>query len=304
MAQENIAYEKITNEIITKLESGIIPWKKPWNVNGLFTPINVANKKTYNGINLLILGCQPYASNVWGTFKQWTDKNGFVRKGEKSTTICFWTFFPKKDKNGKVEIDGKGREVKVPFLRYYNVFNAEQIEGIDLGLYTPKTVEGIEFNPIDEAEKVVAQMPNCPMINHGGNVASYTPSLDIVRMPNKDQFNGNAEYYSTLFHELSHSTGHKSRVGRDLNPTEFGSESYSKEELIAEISACFLCSSVGIEQTFDNSAAYIKGWLKKLKDDKKLIISAASKAKASSEYILGNAKADADADAETETVEA
>ena len=300
MAKANIAYDKITNEIITALEKGIVPWKKPWNVVGGLMPINVANKKPYNGINVLILACKPYESNVWGTFKQWQEKGGMVQKGSKSTTICFWTFFPKKDKNGKVELDAKGREVKVPYLKYYNVFNACQIDGIDLSEYVPKKGETVEFDAIAQAEKVVAEMPKCPSITHGGNVACYTPSLDIVKMPNKTQFHSNGEYYSTLFHELSHSTGHKSRVGRDLNPTHFGSESYSKEELVAEISACFLCSSVGIEQTFDNSTAYIKGWLSKLKSDNKLIISAASQAKKSAEFIMGNVETEKETEKEKE----
>jgi antirestriction protein ArdC len=303
MANKNIAYEKITGQIVDALEKGIVPWKKPWTVTGGLAPINLKSKKVYNGINLLILGCAPHASHVWGTFKQWTEVGGTVRKGEKSTPICFWTFFDKRDANGDNEFDAKGRPVKIPFLRYYSVFNAEQIDGIELDKYMPEKVEGIEFNPIAEAERVIAEMPNAPQIIHGGNVASYAPSMDIVRMPNKDQFHSEAEYYSTNFHELSHSTGHKSRVGRDLKPTEFGSESYSKEELIAEISACFLCSSVGIEQTFDNSAAYIKGWLKKLKDDKKLIVRAASAAKRSAEYILGNAESETETEKikETET---
>jgi antirestriction protein ArdC len=300
-AKKSDAYEMVTNEIIKSLEKGIVPWKKPWNVEGGLMPINVANNKPYNGINVLILACQPYASNVWGTFKQWKDKGGYVRKGEESTVVCFWKFLTKKDENGDIEYDSKGREMKIPLLRYYRIFNAEQIEGIELDKYTPQPIEPNEFTPIAKAEKIVAEMPNCPTIKHGGNVACYSPSLDIVNMPKAEQFHSNGEYYSTLFHELSHSTGHKTRVGRDLSPTSFGSESYSKEELVAEISACFLCSNVGIEQTFDNSTAYIKGWLKKLKDDKKLIISAASQAKKSATYIMGNAETEKKTTKELET---
>ena len=121
------------------------------------------------------------------------------------------------------------------------------------------------------------------------NMASYSKGLDRVRMPNKERFDSNGEYYCTLFHELTHSTAHDTRVGRDMGKS-FGDDDYSNEELIAEIGACFICSSVGIEQTFDNSAAYIKGWLKKLKDDKKLIVKAASQAKKAAEYILDTQK--------------
>lgn len=295
-------FQLVTEQIIASLEKGIVPWKKPWNVIPGMMPINVANKKPYNGLNILMLACQPYTSNVWGTFNQWKDKGGFVKKGEKSTTVIFWTFFEKKDTNGNLVLNAKGKPETVPYLRYYNVFNAEQIVGIDLEKYTPKQGKSSEFNPISEAEKVISQMPNCPKIKHSGNRAYYSPSLDYIGMPMPAQFHSNQEYYSTLFHELSHSTGHETRIGRDLSPTSFGSESYSKEELIAEISACFLCSTVGIEQTFDNSTAYIKGWLEKLKNDKKLIVYAASQAKKSADYILGNTKEETENIEQMETV--
>jgi len=300
-AKRDIAYDKITAQIITALESGIVPWKKPWNIAGGLMPQNVASKKVYNGLNVLLLGCQDHASHVWGTFKQWKEKGGMVRKGEKGTSIIFWTFFPKKI-NGNVVLDAKGRPEKIPFLKYYTVFNAEQIDDIELSDYMPEKVETPEFSPIEAAEKVVSEMPNRPVIEHGGSNAGYSPSLDRVRMPQKEDFHGNGEYYSILFHELGHSTGHSSRVGRDLSPTSFGSESYSKEELVAEIAACFLCSSVGIEQTFDNSAAYLKGWLKRLKDDNKLIVRAASQARKASAYILNETAKEKEVEAVKEAV--
>jgi len=297
------AYQEITNEFIKALETGIVPWKKPWDVIGDL-PSNVASKKTYNGINLMVLGWQPSESKVWGTFNQWKKLGGFVRKGEEGTSIIFWKMFDKKDKDGNIVLDKDGKPEVIRYLKYSKVFNAHQIEGIELEKYLPVKPEGNEFSPIEKAEQIVQNMPKRPQTIHSGNVACYSPSMDTVTMPTKEQFHNSESYYSVLFHEYSHSTGHKSRVGRDLEPTQFGSESYSKEELIAEISACFLCSNAGINTTFDNSAAYVKGWLSKLKNDKRLIVTASSAAKKSAKFILGESLEYKAEKAETEKAEA
>lgn len=285
MAKANIAYEKITNAIIEKLEKGIVPWRKPWNIIGGQAPINVISKKAYRGFNLMMLASSEYKSNVWGTYRQWQSKKGFVREGEKSTLITFWQFFDKKDKKGNAVIGTNGKAQKIPFLRTYNVFNAEQIEGIEIEKYIPKVDEITEFEKIEKAEKVYNEMKNKPILEHVGNSACYNSLTDIVKMPSQKQFHSNNEYYGTLFHELSHATGHAKRLNRDLK-NSFGTEKYSKEELIAEISTCFLTSSVGITQTFENSVSYIQGWLTKLQSDPKMIITASSKAVKATEYIL------------------
>jgi len=172
-------------------------------------------------------------------------------------------------------------------LRYYNVFNVSQCDGINVP--DTETQPTIDFNPIEEAEKIVANMTKVPRITHIEQQAYYNRSSDHVNMPQKETFKGEAEYYSTLFHELTHSTGHESRLGRFQNQvSKFGDSNYAKEELIAEMGASYLCAMAGIvDRTIDNSAAYIANWLTKLRNDKKLVVSAAGKAHAACDYILG-----------------
>lgn len=189
----------------------------------------------------------------------------------------------------KVDADTNQEETskgKIPLLRYYSVFNLEQCEGIK----APEPQETINnFNPIDKAEEIIANMPLLPEIKYGGNRAYYSPSLDYVQLPYQHTFDSAEEYYSTEFHELTHVTGHSKRVGRKsiLEPSYFGSHEYSKEELVAEMGAAFLCGHCGIEQkTIRNSAAYIQGWLKELKNDRTLLIHAAAQAQKSTDYII------------------
>ncbi len=273
-------YEIVNNRIMGLLEQGTIPWRKPWNAaTGM--PKNLTSKKEYRGVNVFLLSCMPYSSPYWITYKQATDKGGNVRKGEKSTLVVFWKLF-KTEETGDTELTGKG----APMLRYYNVFNLEQCEGIA----APPTTETInQFNPIGKAEDIVTSMPLVPELKYGGNRAFYSPVLDYIQLPNKQTFESPEEYYSTCFHELVHSTGHSNRLGRKsiLEPSYFGSHEYSKEELVAEMGAAFLSGYAGIEQkTLDNSAAYIKGWLSALKGDKKLLVLAAAQAQKASDFIL------------------
>ncbi|WP_215907816.1 ArdC family protein [Geomesophilobacter sediminis] len=278
-------YDAVNQRIMELLGKGTVPWRKTWNA-GSGTPMNLVSKREYRGVNVFLLGCQEYSSPWWLTFKQCADRGGHVRKGEKSTPVVFWKWMDRKDADadGIGSEDGKGG--KVPLLRFYNVFNLEQVSGIE----APKTEEIVNaFTPIERAEQIVAGMPYRPEIKHGGNVAAYSPILDYVKMPRPEAFLSPEEYYSTLFHELSHSTGHASRVGRKgiLEPSYFGSHAYSKEELCCEMSAAFLCGHAGIEQkTLENSAAYIQGWLKSLRNDRTLLVHAAAQAQKASDYIL------------------
>ncbi len=280
-------YDVINSRIMELLQQGTVPWRKTWRGNtGSNQPKNLISKKEYRGINVFMLACQEYSSPYWLTFKQCSDKEGRVRKGEKSTPIVFWRWVDKKDSEDadSEETNGKG---KVPILRYYNVFNLCQVEGIE----APPTTETIinTFTPIERADQIVAGMPYKPEIKHGGNKACYSPMLDYVKLPIPEAFESPEEYYSTAFHELTHATGHASRVGRKgiLEPSYFGSHEYSKEELVAEMGAAFLCGHAGIERTIENSAAYIQGWLKALKNDKKLLVMAAAQGQRASDYILG-----------------
>lgn len=263
------------------LEQGTVPWKKPWNAD-VGMPKNLVSKKEYRGVNIFMLACMPYGSPYWMTFKQIKEKGGHVRQGEKATPVIFWKWLDRSD----VVDDPEGKNGKVPLLRYYNVFNLEQTEGIPI----PEQEEANNhFDPIEKAEQIIAGMPLKPDIYHGGNKASYSPSQDTIHLPNQHTFLSPEEYYCTAFHELIHSTGHTSRIGRKsiLEPTYFGSHGYSKEELVAEMGAAFLCGYAGIEQkTLENRAAYIQEWLKVLKKDKTLLVHAAAQAQKGADYIL------------------
>ncbi len=272
-------YQIVTDKIIKQLESGVAPWRKPWKTE---TPVNLINQKPYRGINPFLLAPQGFGSRYWLTFNQAVKLGGTIRKGEKSSIVTFCKIGQEKTVK---DADGNEHQIKPFLLRFYNVFNLEQTEGIanKLGLDKPSPV----VPSIDQCEKIVAEMPKAPAIVQDGR-AWYRPSTDTVGMPSRNSFYSAEEYYSTLFHELTHSTGHSSRVGREgieqLN--QFGSESYSREELVAEMGAAMLCGFTGIApRTLDNSASYLKTWADRLRGDAKLIISAASQAQKAADYI-------------------
>lgn len=268
-------YEIVTGKIIEALQQGVIPWHKPWSADGT-APANFQSKRQYNGINALLLGLSDYAAPYWLTFKQAQKLGGSVRKGERSTLVTFWKQLKDKDNPDK-----KGAFM----MRYYRVFNIEQCDGIE---YTPAQVKPVEFNHDDDP--MVASYKNRPEITIGGGRACYNPRTDLVKMPEPGRFDTLKHYRATLYHELVHSTGHSSRLDRGLDkPATFGSPSYAREELIAEIGACFLNNRAGIDssEVFDNSAAYISNWMRRLKDDPKLVITAASKAQKAADLIAG-----------------
>jgi antirestriction protein ArdC len=274
-------YEIVNNRILELLEQGTVPWRKPWNAaTGM--PRNLTSKKEYRGVNVFLLSCMPYSSPYWLTYKQATDKGGNVRKGEKSTLVVFWKLLAAGE-TSETEATGK-----VPLLRYYNVFNLEQCEGIE----APDSGETVnQFDPIDKAADIITGMPLKPEIKYGGNRAYYSPVLDYIQLPHLHSFESPEEYYNTMYHELVHSTGHSQRLGRKsiLEPSYFGSHEYSKEELVAEMGAAFLSGYSGIEnRTIENSAAYIKGWLSALKGDKKLLVLAAAQAQKAADFILNH----------------
>ncbi|WP_404813207.1 ArdC family protein [Citrifermentans bremense] len=217
-----------------------------------------------------MLACQEYASPYWLTYKQVQDRGGHVIKGSRSVPVVFWKWVDRKGTDGA---DSEERlNGKVPLLRYYSIFNLEQTEGVK---EPEPTVAINDHQPLPLPEQITIGMPLRPDIRFGGNRAYYSPALDYSQLPHLGSFESREEYYCCLYHELSHATGHASRVGRKgiLEPSYFGSHEYSKEELVAEMSAAFLCGHTGIEQkTIENSAAYIKGWLKALKNDKTLLV--------------------------------
>lgn len=276
----NDVYQIVTDRIMALLESGTIPWRKPWK--GGEPPQNLVSRKPYRGINIFLLNAARFGSPFWLSFRQVKGIGAMVRKGEKAFPVVFWKRFD-------VEDDGKKEEApqkRAPLLRYYNVFNIEQCENVKPHLL-PKP-EANEFEPIERCDQVVAGMPKRPKIVHGGARAEYCPVKDTVTMPNTVSFDSPEFYYSTLFHELTHSTGHASRLSRTgiTEPIHFGSDPYSREELVAEMGAAFLCGHCGIEnRTIEESAAYIQGWLDRLRDDRKLIVHAAAQAQKACDFI-------------------
>lgn len=281
-------YQIITERVCSILETGTVPWQKPWKAAAGQLPSNFRSKKAYRGINVFLLLCAPFECPYWVSYKQCTELGGQVRKGSKGFPVVFW-MAGMKLKDGKPVIGANGKPEKTYLLRYYTVFNLEQTEGIKWE--KPAAQEVTPFEAIESAERIAANMPNAPLVKHSGARACYSPSLDAVNMPAKETFDNPAGYYATLFHELTHSTGHVSRLARkgvESGNISFGSELYSKEELCAEMGSSFLCGHAGIlHQTLGNSAAYCASWLKVLKGDSKLIVSAAAQAQKASDYILG-----------------
>ena len=274
-------YQIITDQIIRQLEQGVAPWRKPWRAE---LPLNLISGKPYRGLNVFLLASQGYASRYWLTLNQANKLGGHVKKGERSTLVTFWHIGEERTVRSADGIERK----QTPFLlRYYRVFNVCQTEGIadklGLGNSSPRVLS------IEQCESIVERMPNRPAIEKSDR-AWYRPSTDQVGMPARELFHSSEEYYSTLFHELTHSTGHASRIGREgieqLNA--FGSESYSREELVAEMGAAMLCRFAGISpHTLENSAAYLQSWLRVLKSDSRMVVTAASAAQKAADYILG-----------------
>lgn len=274
-------YEIITNKIIEKLEAGFIPWHKPWSGSASTNaPRNLITGKQYRGINVYLLSMLGYSSPYFATFKQISEKGGSVRKGEQGHMVVYYG-------NAEVEDRETGDPKVVPFLKYYKVFNVQQCEGLTVQA-TDEDAEEAEFLPVDRAEAIFEAMPQCPDVRFGGNRAYYSPSLDYVQMPVKESFDTPDAYYNTLFHELAHSTGHTDRLARKgvTEASYFGSHEYSKEELVAEMTASFLSAEAGIETTFNNSVAYIQSWMRALKNDKTMLVRAASMAQNASDFIL------------------
>ena len=276
-------YQVITDRIIEQLEIGTIPWQRRWSGCEAGMPRNLISRNQYRGVNTFLLSCMPHESPYWLTFKQAKAIGGHVLKGQKSTPVIFWKWYESRNPE-------TGETEQVPVLRYYNVFNIEQCDIPEAKLPESATPETFAFEPIQACESILETMPQQPAIEHGGGSACYIPQADTVRMPQPERFENSTGYYSTLFHELTHATGHASRLNRAgiTDVAAFGSRTYSKEELVAEMGAAFLCGHTGIEnQAIDNSAAYISGWLKKLRSDKRLVIHAAAAAQKASDFILG-----------------
>lgn len=286
----NKVYEEVTNRILAEMEKGIIPWHKPWSYTG--GALSHTTGKPYSLLNQFLLLEGTTEKNQgestvkeYLTLKQCNAEGGMIKKGEKSKFVVFWKMYEVEKEND----DGTKCNDVIPLLRYFHVFEVSQCEGIErkyAGEVRPK------LDPIDEAEQIVHEYfnrENCTLHISESNNAFYSPTLDTVNVPQLSQYKIASEYYSTLFHEMTHSTGHRSRLDRFQDgKMRFGSDTYSKEELVAELGSAFLINKSGInsQETFHNSAAYLQGWSKALKNDRNLFVSAASKAEAAVNFII------------------
>lgn len=287
-------YQEVTNKIITKLEEGTAPWQCSWSRYGMAR--NYVSGNTYRGINAFLMNFLPvHPIPYYLSFKQAKDLGGHVKKGSKAEKVYFFKAYYK-DADGKsisdetaTRLSASGEKIQfIPFLKSYSVFNVADVEGVDFNL---PEIELHYHSPLERCEAMLAAIKNPPQyVKEDPNGAWYSPRRDVLNMPGRNQFKSVEEYYCTKFHELTHSTGHVTRLNREGVAGEIkrGSDEYAREELIAEMGASFLCAATGIDvaAVTDNSAAYIAGWLKRLKDDKTLVLKAAAGAQKAADYLL------------------
>lgn len=320
VSQEDI-YKMINDKILEAIDKyGDLPWRQPWdlakaNEKGNTQPLdsrlayNWVSGKNYRGINAILLNFvypiirgQKVNTNAFLTAKQVDKLGGRMKKGSRAAQVTYfqYLYFNGNDRINELEYrelkEKEAREKKVnfslkkiPFLRYYNVFFADDIEGIDFSSITPTKSQTTKSSvePVHVAEEIISHMPNAPVFMTGVK-ASYSPKYDRIQMPPIETFEIVGEYYSTYFHELTHSTKHESRLNDSTRGGKpFGDTEYAKEELVAELGAAYLCAESGILfHTIYSTAAYLKGWKQGLEDDPKYFFTAASKAQASTDYIL------------------
>lgn len=278
-------YETVTNSILDALNRGVVPWRKPWD-SIASVPVNAESNRPYRGVNLFLLSMSPHEDHRWLTFNQVKNRGGSIRKGEKSTLVVFWKRWePKADEE---ETEGSSPK-RIPILRYFHVFNAEQCEGLDLtAIYRPQSAA--EHERIAKADLLIQGMPNPPTIKENGRSAWYRPADDLITVPPLKRFTSADAFYGTLFHELGHATGHPNRLNRSgvTGNVRFGSGEYSKEELVAELTSAFCCATVSLDNSLlHDAASYIQGWLSILRDDPKAMVIAAAQAQKAADYIRG-----------------
>jgi antirestriction protein ArdC len=270
-------YAIINNMIMEKLENGKAPWRQTWNDFG--PARNYVSKKAYRGINALILNNIEFEYPLYLSFLQAKELGGNIKRGSKSIEVIYWK---------TLEFENEDKIKKIPFLRYYNVFNVECVEGIKLKLPTKYANDSIE-----QCENIITDMPSKPIIEHGGDQPYYNWKEDRIKVPCRDNFILSDEYYATLFHELAHSTGHETRLDREtcMKPAPYGSRDYCKEELVAEIATCFLCGEAGVaNNVIENNSSYIQFWLERLthllREDNKAFVRASALAQKATDFIL------------------
>lgn len=292
-------YQKITDQIVAALESGVRPWHQPWNAEhsaGRITRPLRGNGIPYQGINVLMLWSaaieKGYAAPIWMTFKQAIELKACVRKGEHGSLVVY------ADKIIRTETTDSGEEAEraIPFMKGYTVFNVEQIDGLPEHYYGKPEARADSVQRIAHAESFFAATG--ANVVHGGSRACYVPSTDNIHMPCIDFFRDAESYYATLAHETTHWTRHETRLNRDFGRKRFGDEGYAMEELVAELGAAFLAADLALTpEVRDDHAAYIASWIKVLKDDKRAIFTAASHAQRAADLLHSLQQPAAKADA-------
>lgn len=302
-------YQEVTDRIAAQLEAGNPPWVRPWTAKpdaselaSIGLPYNAVSGKSYSGINILLLWSAPYASTAWLTYKQAEEAGGHVRKGEHATEIVFASSFVPKSEREEVEAAKRRGEVYVPrrihYLKFYRVFNVEQCDDLPDRL-TGNVPQMSEPEKIAAAEELVDATGAHVQIGArrgNGSDAFYAPGIDVIHMPPRRAFKNPVNYYSTLFHELAHWTGHESRLDRESS-FDRRSKKYAIEEIVAELGSAYLCASVQIEPTCRHDA-YIRTWLTALKEDKKFIFKAATAASKAADFVLSAVEDEDDTAAE------
>ena len=279
-------YTRVTNKIIADLEQGVRTWIKPWNAEhaaGRITRPLRQSGTPYRGVNVLLLWCEAvdkgFNAPIWMTFRQAQELGANVRKGEHGSLVVY------ADRFTKTETDDNGAAIEreIPFMKGYTVFNVDQIDGLP-ARYTANGDEPREpMARIEHADEFFAATG--ATVRHGGNRAFYAPSPDLVQMPPRESFRDAESYCATVAHELTHWTGHPSRLARDLT-NRFGSNAYAAEELIAEMGSAFLCADLGITpEVRKDHAAYLASWLQVLKTDSRAIFTAAAQAQRGVDYL-------------------
>jgi antirestriction protein ArdC len=286
--EQQDVHTRITNQIVSHLEKGVRPWVRPWNAEhaaGRITRPLRHNGKPYSGINVLSLWAsamaQNFAAPVWMTFKQASELDAHIRKGEKGSLVVYADSIKRKETDEKT---GDEIDREIPFLKGYTVFNVEQIEGLPDVYYAKADPTLDPVTRIEHAEKFFAALG--ATIRHGGNRAFYSNAADVIQMPPFESFQDANSYYVTLAHECTHWTGSMTRLDRDFGGHRFGSEGYAVEELVAELGSAFLCADLELAlEPREDHASYIAAWLKVLAADNRAVFTAAAHAQRAAEFI-------------------
>lgn len=280
-------YQIVTDRIVAQLEAGTVPWKQPWKTTASHAPQNLVSRRPYRGINVFLTLSGHYRSPFWATYKQVSDKGGHVRKGERATPIVFWKFL----EHAKNRDDGTVKLERIPMLRYFSVFNADQCDDLPV-----PEIPDPDGQAVDIPSFLAGYLATGPSIRHSVSArACYHPGSDTVELPESAQFLSPEAYYATLYHELAHSTGHSARLARDLTHP-FGSRPYAREELVAEMTSAFLCAETGIApKTETNAVAYIASWIRTLKEDPRALVVSAGLAQKAAAMVSGSALAESEA---------